>query len=117
MHFFERAEYHHLMSAMQQFWLALATASFFVFSNSLTGIWAKTHQWWLWIPICLAACVGYFTFGVLMKQANLSVSTGLVDTLILICSIIVGVFLFRDVLTARQIIGLSLACASVIILM
>ena len=105
------------MSGFYQILFVSITAGFFVFSNIISYQWAKTNQYWLWPLIFFSACVGYILFGFLVKQSNLSVSSGLVDALIVIISILIGIFVFKDVVTIKQTIGLVLACISVILIL
>lgn len=105
------------MSQLFQLIIAALSASFFVASNVVASHWAKTSQHWLWLPIFGMAATGYILFGVLIKQSNLSISAGLVDTIIVIGSILIGTLFLQDALTTRQTIGLVFAILAVIFVM
>jgi drug/metabolite transporter (DMT)-like permease len=105
------------MSAFYQFLLALLSSGFFVAANVITSHWSKTEQTLLLIPVVIFSFVGYILFGLLIKQSNLAISSGLVDALIVIFSILIGIFILNDTVTNRQLIGLILACLAVILLL
>ena len=105
------------MNVLFQIVFVLITASFFVFGSLITTHWAKTDQVWLWIPVFVSASMGYILFGYLIKNTNLSISAGLVDATILIVSILIGIFVFKDVVTTRQAIGLVLASLSLLLVL
>lgn len=104
------------MNIFYQIIFVLITTGFFVAGNVITSYWAKTNNNLLWIPIIISASIGYFLFGLMLKQTNLSVSSGLVDAGIVIFSILIGIFIFKDIVTAKQAIGLILACLAVILI-
>lgn len=104
------------MNPFFQFLFVLVTTGFFVAGNSLTAHWAKTSQHFLWIPIFLSAMIGYILFGFLIKQTNFSISVGLVDSLIIVLSILIGIFIFKDTVNVQQGLGLVFACLAVILL-
>src|SRR3989344_3260269 len=104
------------MNTLYQFLFALITAGFFIASNVITAYWVKTNNNLLWIAVFISASIGYIFFGSLIKQTNLSISTGLVDTLLLIISILIGIFILKDVINIQQTVGLILACLAVILL-
>lgn len=51
------------------------------------------------------------------KAKNLAVSTGLVDALIVVISILIGIFILKDAVTIPQAAGLALAFLAVAFLM
>jgi|SRR3989344_8201212 len=104
------------MNTLYQFLFVFITAGFFIASNVITTYWAKTNNHLLWIPIFISASIGYILFGLLIKQTNLSISTGLIDSLLLIISILIGIFILKDVINIQQTVGLILACLAVILL-
>ena len=104
------------MNIFYQILFVLVTTSFFVAGNTITAQWAKTNNHWLWIPIFISAVIGYFLFGLLVKQTNLAIGAGLIDALLVIISILIGIFIFKNMVTIQQAIGLVLASIAVILL-
>lgn len=105
------------MNILYQILLVTVTVGFFIASNVIASQWAKTNQHWLWFPIFISACIGYVLFGYLIRQTNLSITSGLVDALIVIISILIGIFIVKDAVTTKQIIGLILAIFAVILIL
>lgn len=106
-----------ITNTFYQLLFVIITAAFFVFSNLVTFQWTKTGQNWLWIPVFLSACIGYVFFGYYVKQTNLSISSGLVDAFIVIFSILIGIFILKDVVTFKQTIGLLFAIVAVTLIL
>src|SRR3989344_7511959 len=104
------------MNTFYQFLFVFITTGFFVAGNVITAQWAKTGQNLLLIPIFIVACIGYVLFGLLIKQTNLAISTGLVDALLVVLSISIGIFILKDAVNTQQIVGLVLACLAVILM-
>ncbi len=104
------------MNVFYQFLLVVIIAGLFVAGNVITAHWAKTGQNLLWIPVFISAAVGYVLFGLLVKQTNLAIGAGLVDALLVIFSILIGVFILKDVVNTKQIIGLVFAILAAILL-
>ena len=102
------------MNILFQILLVTITTGLFVVGNTITAHWAKTNNHFLWVPIIISAVIGYFLFGLLVKQTNLTISAGLIDAFLVIISIKIGIFIFKDVVTFKQVIGLVLACIAVI---
>lgn len=104
------------MNVFYNILFVVITTSFFVAGNYITAQWARTNNNLLWIPVFISACLGYVLFGFLIKRSNLSISTGLVDAILVIASILIGLFIFKDLISAKQLIGLILACIAVVLL-
>ncbi|KKP43024.1 MAG: hypothetical protein A2639_01745 [Candidatus Staskawiczbacteria bacterium RIFCSPHIGHO2_01_FULL_34_27] len=104
------------MNIFYQFLFIFVTTGFFVACNVITAQWAKTGQNLLWIPVFVCAMIGYILFGLLIKQTNLAVSSGLVDALLVVLSISIGIFILKDAVNTQQIVGLVLACLAVILM-
>ena len=104
------------MNIFYQLLFILVTTGFFVAGNTITAQWAKTNNHLLWIPIFISAAIGYVLFGLLVKQTNLAIGTGLVDALLVVISILIGIFIFKDVINIQQAVGLVFACIAVVLL-
>ena len=104
------------MSIFYHFLFVLITTAFFVAANTITAHWAKTSNNLLWIPVFICAIIGYVLFGLLIKQTNFSISVGIVDALLVVISILIGVFILKDIVSIKQIMGLAFACLAVMLL-
>lgn len=100
-----------------QFGLVIACALCFVALDVLSAMWAKNNNKFFLIAILIFAPSGYIIFSILNKYKTLSLSSGLVNTTIAILSILIGIFFFKDEITARQFTGLMFAVISVALLM
>ena len=103
--------------------LAVSSALLFILCDALSAKWARveggryslTAVLYVGAMIILATA-SYLLFGLLTKRVGVSVSSGLVNTSIVIGTILLGIFYFRDHLTVREAIGLMFAIVSVIML-
>lgn len=92
---------------------ALLTASFFIVCDSLSANWGKTGNITSLIIMFNLAPFGYILFGKLNESTSLSIASGLVNMTIIIGTVLVGIFVFHDTLSTRQIIGLVSAVLAV----
>ena len=98
-------------------WLLVGIATFiFILSDSLSASWGKSGNLIALIAVCFLAPFGYFFFGLLSKNNTLSVASGLVNVMIVIGTILIGIFYFNDDITYRQKIGLVFAVLSVFLM-
>ncbi|MBP9773124.1 MAG: hypothetical protein KBD00_00660 [Candidatus Peribacteraceae bacterium] len=101
---------------INQWFFIIGATGLFILSDALAANWAKNDS-----PVSIAlllalAPLGYIFFGYLNKIRSLSVSSGLVNMFLLIGTILVGVFIFNDSITVKQIIGLCFAFVAVFLL-
>ncbi len=96
--------------------LIIISAGFFIVSDSLSANWGKTGNMSSLILVCLIAPVGYFFFGLLNRNNSLSVSSGLVNMILIIGTIFMGIFYFKDDITPRQKLGLIFAVTAVVLM-
>ncbi len=96
--------------------LVLVTAAFFVTCDTLSAHWGRNGGILYLLLIINLAPIGYFLFAFLNRSNSLSISSGMVNMVIIIGTIAIGVFGFHDALTAKQIIGLILAVCAVILM-
>ena len=93
--------------------LIIICASIFVLSDTLSAYWGRTSYEPSLILMTFLAPVGYFLFALINKNSNLAVSSGLVNMMLIIGTIMVSIFYFKDSLTIRQSFGLVLAITAV----
>lgn len=101
------------MSILVQWILIICCASVFVICDSLAAYWAKTASYAALSIIIALSPFGYILFGELNKKLSLSISSGIVNSIIVLVTISIGIFYFEDELTARQVTGLILALGAV----
>ena len=96
--------------------LIIGSAALFILSDFFSANWGKTGSIKSLILMFLLAPFGYLLFGLLNKSTSLSISSGLVNMILLIGTILVGFFYFHDAVTTRQIIGLSFALIAIVLM-
>jgi multidrug transporter EmrE-like cation transporter len=104
------------MQIVYKWILIFACAAFFILSDSLSASWGKTGQANPLIVMTILAPIGYLLFGLINRNSTLAVSSGLVNVIIIIGTIMVSVFYFKDPVTGRQTIGLLFAFLAVALL-
>jgi drug/metabolite transporter (DMT)-like permease len=66
--------------------------------------------------MCLVGCTGYFLFGVLNRTLTLAVSGGMVNVMLVIGALLVSYLYFGESLSPKQIVGIVLACAAIVLM-
>lgn len=106
-------EYSCSMDLLFRLTIAFVSTSLFVLIDWFSVRWYETGSI-MYVPILLAlALCAYWTFGWVTHMTSLSTTSGLINTGIVVGSILVGVFIRKDVLDLQQKIGLLTAIASV----
>jgi drug/metabolite transporter (DMT)-like permease len=102
--------------------LVVVAAILFVGVDSLSALWARQGNYgsqralFYLASMCVVGPIAYALFGYLTQRVGVSVTSGLVNTSIVIGTILVGILFFHDAVTTRQIIGLVLAVLAVALL-
>lgn len=96
--------------------LIIGSALLFIASDYLSAYWGKMGNASSLLLAFVTAPVGYYLFGLLNRNNSLSVSSGLVNTILIIGTILIGIFYFHDVITLKQKIGLVFAVTAVMLL-
>lgn len=91
-----------------------------VLANSIAAIWAKQdsrYGWWLLAVILISPLV-FITYGLVTSKLGVSVASGTVDSLLTITTILVGIFIFKEIntLTGLQYLGIALAMAGIFLM-
>lgn len=98
------------------FWSAIIACAFiFIACDAASALWAKTNNKYFFLAIFISP-LGYLLFGYINKYSSLSISSGLVNAMVIICTILIGIFYFGDVLKMNQIAGLLAAIFAVILM-
>ena len=89
-------------------------------ANSISAIWAgKENKMTLWLLAVIAiAPLVFITFGLVTSKLGLAVGAATVDSLLVISTVLVGLFLFREhnTFSLYQYIGVSLAVLGIILM-
>lgn len=104
------------MEHLYKWFLILSSAAMFILCDSLSANWGKTRNATSIIIMFALAPLAYLIFAELNKKESLSISSGLVNMMIIIGAILIGVFYFKDVITVKQGLGLFLAVLAVILM-
>ena len=104
------------MSSIPKWALVLLTSLIFVISDSLSAYWGKTGSLFSMLVVLVTAPIGYTFFAFLNKRISLGISSGLVNLLMVAGNVIIGLLLFREHLNLKQIVGLTLACISILMM-
>lgn len=104
------------MSTLTKILLGISVASIFVLSDYLSAQWGKTSSTTFFVLMVVTAPIAYIFFGVMAKWNGLAVTSGLVNTWIVIGSIAVGLVFFKEKITQVQTVGLLLAVLAVYLL-
>ncbi len=77
--------------------LIIGSALTFIFSDWLAANWGKNGSLLSLLLMCVVAPTGYVLFGLLNRYKSLSVSSGLVNVILIIGTVLIGVTFFDDV--------------------
>lgn len=95
----------------------LAAIGFAVVANLASSAWAEHPQrlsGWLWATLVLAPLV-FLSFGYVASRIGLARAAGVIDTLVMVCTMLMGLIFFGEWerLSAVQLIGAALAILGV----
>lgn len=105
-----------MKTTIYQWGLIIGSALLFIVSDSLSALWARNESKIVFFSIFLIAPAGYVLFGILNKSKSLSVSSALVNILLLVGTILVGILGFKDQISYQQGLGLIFAVIAVALL-
>ena len=91
-----------------------------VTANSISAIWAKQDsKFSLWlVAVILISPVVFITYGLVTTKIGLTLATSVIDSLLIIGTILVGLFIFRDIdkILTLQYVGMALALSGVLLI-
>ena len=96
--------------------LVVLCGGLFTLCDSLSANWGKTGNWKSLIVVCILSPITYLLFGLLNQKIQLGIAGSLVNLLIVIGTVLVGIFYFNEVLTFTQFLGLFLAAIAIVLL-
>lgn len=89
-------------------------------ANSLSAVWAgKQDKMNLWLlAVVLISPFVFITFGLVTAKIGLTISSGTIDSLLTLSTIIVGLFLFNewDNISVQQYIGMGFALTGIVLM-
>ena len=100
-------------------WLYIIGAVFIaLLANSISAVWAsKENKFTIWLlPVIIISPIVFITFGLVTSKLGLTISAATIDSLLVISTILVGLFLFHEwnTISLYQYIGISLAAMGII---
>jgi multidrug transporter EmrE-like cation transporter len=94
----------------------LLCALLFVVCDTLAANWGKNGSTSSLVAVIFLAPFSYLLFGYLNQHYPLSVVSAWVVVILCICTVLIGIFYFKDPLTTRQMVGLALAIVAISLL-
>jgi multidrug transporter EmrE-like cation transporter len=89
-------------------------------ANSISTIWAgKENKFTIWLLLLLIISpLVFITFGIATSKIGLVISSGTIDALLTISTILVGLFIFNEwnTLSIYQYIGVAFSVAGIILM-
>ncbi|MEY3869547.1 MAG: hypothetical protein RLZZ338_3438 [Cyanobacteriota bacterium] len=104
------------MSKILMIILVFLCGSLFTLCDSLSANWGKTGDFKSLIIVAFLSPTTYLLFGFLNQKMNLGIVGSLVNLIIVIGTVLVGVFYFQEVLTKTQLVGLVFAGVAIVLL-
>ena len=104
-----------------QIWLYIISAVLIALAaNSISAIWAgKENKFTLWlVALIIISPLVFISFGLVTSKLGLTVSAATVDALLVITTIIVGLFLFNEwsSISLYQYFGVAFALLGIILM-
>ena len=105
---------------MKNFLYILTAVVVAVSANSISAIWAKQDSKfspWLWAVVLISPLV-FITYGLVTTRIGVALASSVIDSLMIIGSIMVGLFLFKewDKILGLQYLGIGLALLGVLLI-
>jgi drug/metabolite transporter (DMT)-like permease len=103
-------------SGMVQVLLILGAAALFTLCDSLAADWGRSDRARSLVLVLAVGPVAYLLFGYLARHTPLALVSGYVNVTMAVGTMLVGVLVFGDVLSARQWCGIGLAVGGLVLL-
>lgn len=95
-------------------WLLILTSTLlFILCDTLAANWSKNNNNLSIVALAFLAPVGYIFFGLINKDRTLATSSGIVNMGLLIGTVLMSIFFFREGMTSSQMVGLIFAILAV----
>jgi len=104
-----------------QIWLYIISAVVIALTaNSISAVWAaKESKFTIWLLLLIIISPFVFiTFGLVTTKLGLAVSSGTIDSLLTISTILVGLFLFKELgnISFYQYFGIAFSVTGIILM-
>lgn len=96
--------------------LLMSSTIVFVLCDALAANWGKSKSTASLLLVVLVSPLCYILFGIINKHQSLATSAAVINMLALVGTILVGVIVFREGLTPRQMVGISFAFFAIFLL-
>jgi multidrug transporter EmrE-like cation transporter len=96
--------------------LLMSSTIVFVLCDALAANWGKSKSTASLLLVVLVSPLCYILFGIINKHKSLATSAAVINMLALVGTILVGVIVFREGLTLRQMVGISFAFFAIFLL-
>lgn len=109
------------MSKLQVWFYIITAVVIAVAANSISAIWAgkesKFFSVWFLLLLVISPLV-FITFGIVTSKIGLAVTSGTVDALLTISTILVGLFIFNEwnSVSMYQYVGMALSIFGIILM-
>lgn len=109
------------MSTLITWVYVLATVCLAITANSISAIWAtqenKLSSPWLFAILIISPLV-FITFGLVTSKFGLATASGTADALLTAGTILVGLFIFRELssVSSYQFLGMALSVVGIILM-
>lgn len=113
--------YNTCMGKFQVWFYIISAVIVAVTANSISAIWAskenKFTSMWFLLLIIISPLV-FITFGLVTSKIGLTASSATIDSILTICTILVGLFLFNEwnSVSLYQYVGIFLAITGIILI-
>ncbi len=96
--------------------LIIVSTLLFILSDSLSAQWGKMGGRYILFGIVIVAPLGYIFFGILNRHRSLASSSGIVNMGLLIGTVLMSYFFFKEPLNIRESIGILFAIVAIFLL-
>lgn len=109
------------MSYLLAWFYVLATICLAITANSISAVWAaqenKFSSPWLLAMLIISPLV-FITFGLVTSKFGLATASGTADALLTAGTILVGLFIFKELssISPYQLLGMGLALVGIILM-
>ncbi len=97
------------------FVLIISAAALASLADSISTVWAKTQRFdsWWFVALCLVSPLVFMAFGYVTSKLGLAITSAIVNSLIVVFSVVVGLWIFGDWhrVSTIQYIGMALSLA------
>jgi hypothetical protein len=88
-------------------------------TNSVAALWAQNMNSFYFPLLLVLSPLVFITFGIVTISKGLSITSGVIDTLLVVTTVLIGLFFFGEwkKVTTIQVVGMSLACSGIFLML